>query len=208
MILLTQQNEIILAKKNILKRGFKAQAERLAIEYREKLRIHPCAPLCAFKLSEHLEISVCSATEFVTKENEIALLSGTNEVECGWSALTMLTKAGNRIIIHNPFHSTARQQSDLMHELAHIICKHEMEETKYDFPLPFGMRNFDELQEEEAKCLGATLQIARPGLLWSKKRNMSHDEIALHFNSSVDMVTYRMNTSGVAKQAYYMKKKS
>jgi hypothetical protein len=68
------------------------------------------------------------------------------------------------------------------------------------------MRNFDEVQEEEAKCLGATLQIARPGLLWSKKRNMENDEIAEHFNASIDMVNYRMNTSGVAKQAYFINK--
>ncbi len=193
-----------MAKKSILKRGFKANAERLAIEYRSKLLIHPCAPLCAFKLSEHLSIPVCSATEFLKQEDEIALLSGTNGVECEWSALTMVTKAGNRIIIHNPFHSIGRQQSDVMHELAHIICKHEIKENTYDFAIPFGMRNFDEVQEEEAKCLGSTLQIARPGLLWSKKRDMDNHAIAEHFNASIDMVNYRMNTSGVSKQAYFI----
>ncbi len=144
----------------------------MKIEYRNKLLIHACAPLCAFKLSEHLAIPVCSATEFVTEENEIALLSGTNGIECEWSALTMVTKAGNRIIIHNPFHSIGRQQSDLMHELAHIICKHERKETEYDFAIPFGMRHFDEEQEEEAKCLGSTPRITRcssPGREFSRQ---------------------------------------
>jgi len=112
----------------------------------------------------------------------------------------MITKAGNRIIIHNQYHSIARQQSDIMHELAHIICKHERAQTTYDFPIPMGMRDFNEEQEEEAKCLGATLQIARPGLLWAKKKNMQTDEIASYFTASTDMVNYRMNTTGVFKQ--------
>jgi Zn-dependent peptidase ImmA (M78 family) len=94
-----------------------------------------------------------------------------------------------------------------MHELAHIICNHEQKATKYNFAIPFGMMYYNEVQEEEAKCLGSTLQIARPGLLWSKKRDMDNHEIAKHFNASIDMVTYRMNTSGVAKQAYFSKKK-
>jgi Zn-dependent peptidase ImmA (M78 family) len=195
-----------LATKSILKRGFKAKAERLAKEYREKLLIHPCALLCAFKLAEHLRIPIYSATELVTLTNEVNILAGSNGTDCEWSALTMETKAGNQIIIHNPFHSTGRQQSDLMHELSHIICKHKRSQTEYDFEIPFGMRHFDEEQEEEAKCLGATLQLARPGLLWSKKRNMTSEEIAAHFNASIEMVNYRLNTSGVARQSYYMNK--
>ena len=197
-----------MATKSILKRGFKAKTERLAIKYRENLSVHACAPLCAFKLAEHLNIPIYSATEFIKSTNEINLLSGANGIECEWSALTMTTKVGNRIIIHNPFHSTARQQSDLMHEIAHQICKHEHIQTDYNFEIPFGMRYFNEEQEEEAKCLGSTLQITRPGLLWAVKRNMTTEEIANHFNASIDMVKYRMNLSGVTKQSFYMNKKT
>ena len=118
----------------------------------------------------------------------------------------MKNAAGDQIVINNPFHSTARQQSDVMHELAHIICKHERRQTEYDFEIPFGMRYFNEVQEEEAKCLGATLQLATPCLLWSRKRSMTHEEISSHFNASIDMVTYRMNMTGIAKQTFIKKK--
>lgn len=195
-----------MAKKDILKRGFKAKAERLAKQYRELLNIHPCAPLCAFKLAEHLQITVCSATEFLKLPHEINLLTGTNGKDSEWSALTMITKTGNRIIIHNPFNAIARQQSDMMHELAHIICNHERSQKEYDFEIPFGMREFDEIQEEEAKCLGSTLQLATPCLLWANKRNMTTIEIATHFNASNDMVSYRMNLTGISKLTYYKKK--
>ncbi|MEO6328749.1 MAG: ImmA/IrrE family metallo-endopeptidase [Ginsengibacter sp.] len=190
-----------MAAKNILKRGFKANSERLAKQYREKLKIHPCAPLCAFKLAEYLAIPVFSATTFLTLPDEIKLLSGANGKDCEWSALTMITKAGNRIIIYNNFHSVARQQSDIMHELAHIICNHKRGQIDYDFEIPIGMREFDEEQEEEAKCLGSTLQLATPCLLWASKRSMTTEAIAAYFNASNDMVTYRMNMTGIAKRA-------
>jgi hypothetical protein len=89
-----------LAAKNILKRGFKANAERLAKQYRKDLNIHPCAPLCAFRLAKHLEIETCNATEFLTLPTEIKLLSGANGIDCEWSALTMTTKSKNCIIIY------------------------------------------------------------------------------------------------------------
>ena len=193
-----------MATKSILKRGFKAEAERLAKQYREELNIHPCAPLCAFKLTEHLQVPIWKATEFIKTSREIDLLSK----DCGWSALTLITKASNRIIIYNPFHSQGRQQSDVMHELAHVICKHERDQKEYDFEIPFGMREFNEVQEEEAKCLGSTLQLATPCLLWANKKDMSKEQIAEHFNASRDMVNYRMNTTGIAKRKYYKKKAS
>ncbi|MCX6350242.1 MAG: ImmA/IrrE family metallo-endopeptidase [Bacteroidetes bacterium] len=121
-----------MANKSILKRGFKAKAEKLAIEHRKELGLHPWEFLCAFKLAEYLKIKVYDILEFVTSTEEINMLSGKNGKNCEWSALTMITQTGNQIIIHNSFHSEARQQSNLMHELAHIICKHKRVKTDYD----------------------------------------------------------------------------
>lgn len=192
-----------MATKTTLKRGFKANAEKLAKEYRVKLKIHPCAALCAFKLAEHLEIEVCQATEFVNSKEHIELLSGSNGQRCEWSALTMIASSGKQIIIHNHFHSEARQQSDMMHELAHIICEHRHDIKQHDFELPIGLRSYNLIQEEEAKCLGSTLQLATPCLLWANKRNMTFEEIANHFTASIEMVKYRMNTTGIARRAYF-----
>lgn len=201
MTWLTPKNENALAKIN-LKRGFKANAERLALQYRDELKIHACAALCAFKLAEHLKVPVFKATELLTLPNEIEWLSN----DCEWSALTMPNFEGTKIILHNPFHSDARQQSDLMHELSHIICEHEHAATLHDKPLPIGMRNYNPEQEEEAKCLGSTLQLAKPCLFWARKRTMTYEDIAAHFNASVDMVKYRMNMTGIARQAYFQNK--
>jgi Zn-dependent peptidase ImmA (M78 family) len=192
-----------LESKGTLAHGFKAKAERLATEFRNKLSLHPCAPMCAFKLAICLEIPVYSAIECLTLKDDIERLSH----DCEWSALTMNTNSGATIIIHNPFHSPARQQSNLMHEIAHIICEHKHPMRDYEVAVPVGMRSFNLIQEEEARYLGSALQLPRPALLWAKKRNMTTSEIADYFNASQEMVTYRMNSSGVNKQSYFLKRK-
>lgn len=189
-----------MASRILLRRGFKSEAERKALSYREDLKIHPCASLCAFRLAEHLNIPIYKATEFLPLPEEIDLLKGTYIKKCEWSALTMVTYAGNTIIIYNPFHSEVRQQSDIMHELAHLICKHQHIHCEHDTELPFGLRAYDKIQEEEAKCLGSTLQLPKPCLLWATKRKMRKEDISSYYNASLDMVTYRLNMTGLYKR--------
>jgi len=186
--------------KDILKRGFKAEAERTSIRYRKELDLEGHAPLCAFKLAEHLKIGVFKANEWVNSAKDIQLLNGSD-----WSALTMKGKSGSTIIIHNPYNSPARQQADIMHELSHIICGHSFENHDTGFQLPMGMRSFNELFEEEAKCLGATLQLTKDGLLWGLRNDMNVAKLAEHFNASTEMVNYRLRMSGAAKQYSYYK---
>jgi len=176
------------------KRGFKAKAEKLSVDFREKLKLKPWEPLCAYKLAEYLNISLYPVTEFLNEDADIKTLKLGE-----WSALTMITQAKNRIIINNPFNSPQRQQSDLMHELAHIICNHKRDHEKYDFNIPFGMHEYDEIQENEAIFLGGALQLSKACLFWSLKRDLTFDEIANTFNSSRDMVNYRMNVTGIGK---------
>lgn len=189
-----------MSKVSLLKRGFKAEAERKALYYRESLSIHPCEPLCAFQLASFLDIPVYPVTEFLKAPDDIGLFNGSNGRDPEWSALTMITSSSRRIIIHNPFNSKMRQQSDLMHELAHIICEHTRTFSGQDFEIPFGMREYDELQEEEANCLGSTMQLPKACLLWAKKRKMSYADISIHFNASIEMVKFRMNITGIFRR--------
>lgn len=183
-----------------LRHGFKAEAERMSIKLREDMGLHPCAKLCAFKLVEHLNLKLIKATDLLSDEKSLSLLEGTNGYKNEWSALTMLNSEGKRIILYNPFNSEFRQQSDLMHEIAHVLCKHELSNESYDFQVPFGMREYNQVQEEEAKCLGASLQLSKPSLLWARKRNLTYEQISQKFNASVEMVRYRMVMTGIFKK--------
>lgn len=187
--------------KSLLPRGFKAEAERTALKFRKELELEPHAPLCGFDLAKHLNIAVSPANEFFPLGHDMTNLTGPDS---GWSALTMKNGQEKTIIIHNQLHAPTRQQSNLMHELAHVICKHEQPETRKNIRLPFFMREFDKQQEEEASYLGSALQIPREGLIWALKKRMETNDIADHFKASTVMVTHRINTTAVKQQLGYL----
>jgi Zn-dependent peptidase ImmA (M78 family) len=80
----------------------------------------------------------------------------------------MTDKKKRKIIIYHVNASQARQQSNMMHELAHIICKHEIIIPDGHI-LPGYMRYFDKFQEAEAAYLGGCFQLSQPYLILSIK---------------------------------------
>jgi Zn-dependent peptidase ImmA (M78 family) len=184
--------------KSVLKRGFKTEAEQIAEHYRQELGISKFDPLNAFYLAEHLNIPIFSVAEVFDDEKshpDYLVLAETEKFHATW----MTNEDGDKIIIHNTNHSDYRQQSNIMHELAHIIRKHEIPDEIRKLLLPLNLHYYNPLHEQEAKYLGGCLQITRPGLQWAIKR-MTEDEISAYYKASVDMVRYRLNISGVMKQ--------
>jgi Zn-dependent peptidase ImmA (M78 family) len=180
------------------KRGFKTESEKKALEFREILGLKPYEPLSAVTLSQHLNIIIATPGEIFPKKSiSYGVLTASKE----WSALTMICKSGNRLIIHNDKHSLARQESDLMHEIAHVIRKHDTSDRTRIDGVDILLRNYNEEQEKEAEWLGASLQLPREALLWHLKRNHSVKEIATIFTASETMVKYRINSTGVNRQS-------
>lgn len=194
-----------MGKKNYLERGFKAKAERISNKLRSELGLKIHEPLCAFELAEHLNIDVVDPISLDINGNQLKVLLGTSSKSSGWSALTMVDKKNRKLILHNTKSSPARQQSDIMHELAHIICKHKVVELK-GIPLPSFMRYYDKSQEAEAECLGSCLQLSRECLHWAlTKGNMTENEIAENFLASYQMVKFRIGSTGLRKQLQYLR---
>lgn len=189
-----------MASKSFLKRGFKAEAERISERYREEVGVSKFDPLDAFALAKHLEIPVISIEELNELPEEH--LNRLKEPST-FSAIWMPNEDGDKIIIHNTKHSPKRQQSNLMHELAHIIRRHEIPDDIARLCLLLNLHYYNKEQEEEAKYLGGCLQITRAGLQWALNRNFTKEEIADYFNASLEMVIYRLNTTGVLIQRSY-----
>src|SRR5579864_3440850 len=102
-----------------MKRGFKTWAEHEAIEQRRHLGLGANVPLPATQLATYFGITIVSPEHIpgMTREHLECLLQ---RDQSSWSAITVNV---NNItaIIHNTGHARTRQESNLMHEMAHII---------------------------------------------------------------------------------------
>ena len=165
-----------------MRRGFKTWAERKSAEMRAALRLPGHSSLSAMLLAQHLELIVIDPAQLTgissTVPHELLVTSS----EC-WSAVTIPTEAGT-IIVHNTRHAPTRQESNLMHEIAHVICEHRGATVQCSGKLPWATRTYDEDEREEAIWLGGCLQIPRTGLMWALNREMENQAIAAHFGAS------------------------
>lgn len=180
------------------RRGFKTWAENQGLEFRAKLGLRISDHLPANSLATHLKIRIYTPHDFQSLQPRLLkhlLTKGKSQ----WSALTVPLQDGH-IIIHNPTHSITRQESDLMHELAHILCEHPAPQLQSIPGFPLGLREYDFEKEKEAEWLGGCLQLPRNALSWALKRGMDHNAIADHFRASHDMVRFRINMTGLKRQ--------
>lgn len=191
-------------KKNSFKRGFKTWADKKSIEIRKDLGLNWNDALCAFDLISHLNIPLFVPQDFneLDPKHLDELLGNGKE---HWSAATIPLKDNKCLIIHNPEHSSQRQQSNLMHELAHVICEHKVDSSIQESGLARMLRHHNQDQENEAIWFGGCLQLPREALIWALKKNMTNTEIAEYYNASEEMVRYRIGVTGVKLQLSRMR---
>lgn len=181
-----------------MKRGFKAHAERVALEQRRLLLLNEREPLFARALTKRHKVRVLTPDEIphISLEDLRQLL----EIDdSGWSGVTLYAR-GKPWIIHNTSHSPARQESDLTHEVAHIVCKHQPDRLIAIEGTSFVLRTYNDEQEQEANWLAGCLKLPRTALLWAVKRGMDNELIAQYFHASLQLVQYRRNVTGIDSQ--------
>lgn len=187
---------------NGLPHGFKAEAERISEAMRTNLNKSPTDPLLAEELATILKIHIHTMGDIGLSRDQ---LDRVEDLPYCFSALTLKNHQGKDIIVHNEFHSPGRQQSNLMHEMGHILCKHPLPKPTTINGYPFLSRNYNKQHEVEAETLGGVLQVTRKGLLWALKRGMKIDEMASYYHASKSMINYRISKSGVRNQMKYWK---
>ena len=181
------------------RRGFKTECEKYSNLYRKRLGLKSFNPLPAADLATYLEIKIICPSNIPGMNGSLLKKI---QVKDDWSAITIQTETGI-VIIHNDCHSKARQESDIMHELAHVICQHPFDGIKINHAGNINLRSYVEEYEKEAEWLGATLQLSREALIWALKRKMDYQKIMEHFSASEQMIRFRLNTSGVLYQYRY-----
>lgn len=180
-------------------RGFKAWCDNTATNIRKRHGIAEDDPLSARLLAAKMGVTILEL-ENVSGINPATVQHLSSQEGDEWSAVTVHT-GDKQIIIVNPRHSDARQSSNIMHELAHIIRGHKPAQV-YAYEA-YALRDFDQLQENEANWLAGCLLLPRPALLNAGRRNESVDEVMERFEVSRSLYNYRYNISGVRRQLTY-----
>lgn len=177
-----------------LRRGFKAEAERDAARVRKELGLAPHDRLDPRDLARHLGVAVVDASDLVGIE-ELEELERLQSF--AFSAATFEIE-DRSIVVVSPLRTVGRQNSDIAHELAHVMLSHNLSEIREVDGMPFRTCKPDE--EEEATVFGGTLLLPRPLLLSAARRQATIEEISQQYDVTIEMARFRYNSTGVARQ--------
>jgi Zn-dependent peptidase ImmA (M78 family) len=177
-----------------VRRGFRAEAERISAALRKDLEIAEADPLPLDDAARARNARVVSAAELV----EVERLAELDRLQAFAFSACTFDVGSKAVIVFNPLRSEPRQHSDVAHELSHLLLRHELTEIREVSGLPFRTCRPD--QEEEATTLGGTLLLPRPLLLRAVARGMAIDDVAREYAVTPEMARFRLNTTGVARQ--------
>jgi Zn-dependent peptidase ImmA (M78 family) len=177
-----------------LPRGFLAQAERHAGHLREALALGPADPVDIHAVARQLEVRVVAADELIDRDR----LQELERIQAFAFSASTFDINGVKVVVFNPLRSPARTQSDIAHEVSHLLLGHDLDEVRMVAGMPFRTCRPD--QEEEATNLGGTLLLPRPLLLRAAREGLGVEEIAERYGVTLDMARFRFNKTGVARQ--------
>ena len=178
-----------------LRRGFKSEAERISKRVLNELGMNADQSIAPEAIAELLGVEIRSGDELVRPDRFLGL----EDLQPGaFSACTFRLESGRVVIVFNPLSAKTRRASDITHELAHILLNHEMGRVER-----LGKATFlscDPVQEEEAAWLAGCLLLPRPLLLSQVRKGVDMQHIASKCGVSEDLVSYRLNVTGVSRQ--------
>lgn len=182
----------------MFRRGFKTWCENVSTQYRRNLNLRSDDPLDPSALARHLGVQLWRA-EAVPGVDEVSLRILLREDPDSWSAITLYVGTKSVVIV-NSTHSGARQASDIMHELAHIILAHKparMDVTEDGIMI---LSSFAALQEQEAAWLSGCLLLPREALVAIVRSRLDSLTATSRYGVSADMLQYRRSVTAVDQQ--------
>lgn len=177
-----------------MRRGFKAEAERIAERVRAQAGKRPSEPVGAMDLANHVGAQVRPADELT----DLAKLQALEELQPGAFSACTFSFGDLHIIVFNPLASLGRRHSDIAHEVAHILLKHAVKDVQQIGSVTFYTCDPDE--EQEANWLAGCLLLPPPLLLSAAGRGMDAAEIAETYGVSEQMAAYRLRITSVERQ--------
>lgn len=166
----------------------------MASKIRSEMGKHAYDALDAIALAQYVRAQVRSADELTSRSKLEAL----EKLQPGAFSACTFTVAGKQVIVYSPLASVGRTQSDIAHEVAHILLKHNVRAVQTIGGVSFFTCDADE--EQEANWLAGCLLLPRPLLYRAARRGLTTAAIAQAFGVSETMAAFRLRTTGVMRQ--------
>lgn len=176
--------------------GFKKECEEICHEVRAELGLGEYAAFDPVSLAEHLLIPYEPIDSYAGEDG------------CGW-AVTHLTGEGcdefsavtvyrgtRRRILYNGRNSPARRQSDIAHELSHVLLEHEPGPVRGEGE----SRTWHPEQEKEASWLSGVLLVPEHVALRIARLGTPITAAANSYGVSIELMQWRLNASGARKR--------
>lgn len=172
-----------------LRRGFKADAERLAIELRGEVGLKPHDRLDPQALADLYGIPALDLSDLDVDQRHVQQFVGDDSVS--WSALTVFCGT-RRLIVLNDAHDDGRLANSFSHELAHLFLEHQPKPVRN----ADGTFSWNPVMEAEATELAAQLLIPTRTARSLAYRGQSADRVAQIYGVSSDLAQWRLRVSG------------
>ena len=179
-----------------LRRGFKSEANAYARVFRRELDLEANAPLCPFRLAEHLGVVIVPLQQFANDQPEAYDYLKSDAGQNEFSALTICYRM-ERLIIYNNAHSPGRIAADVAHELSHIILLHPSKPPLDEK----GSRHYDAELEAEAEWLGPALLVSEEAAMTVARNGLTDKSAATLYGVSQPLMRMRLNVVGARKRA-------
>jgi len=179
----------------MFRRGFKSWAEQVSVRVRNKLKLASSAPLDPLRLADLLSVPVLGPSELPDLPDDCKRRLMNDHLE-NWSAITV-GNGKHHLIIINRAHAPTRRNSDLAHELSHLIIGHQPSMMFVSPGTGVALRTHNKEQEDEASWLAGCLLLPRESLLSIRRRRLSDEEACQEYGVSLAMLRFRLNASGV-----------
>jgi Zn-dependent peptidase ImmA (M78 family) len=171
-----------------MRRGFKAEAKRLALELRRELGINAHSPFDPYAFAEEYGIQVIRLSELRGPARDHFL-------KTDGSALSgaLIPVSTGAVILENDAQPPARRRTTISHELAHLVLEHEFSASLSTDERKCGLGGN---QENEADWLSGEMLIPTDGAIRLARADASDLVAASAFDVSLAVARWRMNQSG------------
>ena len=181
-----------------MRRGFKTQAEKLALQRRTAFGLAPTDRLNPAKFLRAQGFVVWKPEDIPGIDpDHLHQLTVTGKDE--WDGMT-IKESGRTAIIVNSSDAMTRQANTLMHEWAHIELRHKPSRADRSEGGILLLSDYPAELEEEADWLSGCMLAPRGGLLAHCRRGLSAAQVAAHYGISSQLANWRIRMTGIQRQ--------